>query len=322
MDVSTAILPAQKSSAQESRVIGAIVKDLVNLSKPGILVLLLISTGCPMIVAAGGHFPTAVFFPTIIGGALLSASASAFNCLWDRDIDLIMERTRKRPLPDGRIEVFEALVFSSLLGIAGVLVLWNFTNPVAALVGLSGHLFYVLVYTMWLKRSSPQNIVIGGAAGAVPPIVGWAAVSGSIELPAVLLFLIIFLWTPPHFWALALNRNEDYRRASIPMMPVVAGERSTHKQMLFYAVLLLPICWLLVYSAPQLGIISTVGLSALSLLFIAKNVKLLMLGRQAETPEIKQLKTKTSWGIFSFSMIYLALLFFLIVGDSIYTASL
>ena len=313
MDASTTLLVSR-----ENRIASTIARDLLNLTKPGILVLLLISTGCPMIVAAGGSFPTAVFLPTILGGALLSASASAFNCIWDRDIDQIMERTRRRPLPDGRIEVLEAVAFGIFLGIAGVLVLWHYTNPVAALVGLSGHLFYVLVYTMWLKRSSPQNIVIGGAAGAVPPIVGWAAVTGNIEIPALILFTIIFLWTPPHFWALALNRNEDYRRASIPMMPVVRGERSTHFQMLVYAFLLIPTCWLLVYSAPQLGIISGVGLTLLSLVFLYKNAHLYLLGRKESTPEIVEEKVKISWGVFGFSMIYLALLFFVIVGDAVY----
>jgi len=307
-------------SGRESRLFGAVAKDLLNLCKPGILVLLLISTGCPMIVAAGGTFPYEVFLPTILGGALLSASASALNCIWDRDIDSIMQRTKKRPLPDGRIEIIEALVFSLLLGVLGLVVLWKFTNPVAALVALSGHLFYVLVYTIWLKRSTPQNIVIGGAAGAVPPIVGWAAVSGSVDIPAVLLFAIIFLWTPPHFWALALNRNEDYRRASIPMMPVVAGERSTHRQMLFYAFTLLPISWLFVYMTPQLGSISAVGLTILATVFLFMNFKLFLLGRKLETPELIELKTKTSWRVFSFSMIYLALLFFVTVFDSVWVA--
>lgn len=307
--------------ARDTRLFGAVAKDLLNLCKPGILVLLLISTGCPMIVAAGGTFPYAVFFPTILGGALLSASASALNCIWDRDIDLIMNRTKTRPLPDGRIEIAEALVFSLILGVLGVVVLWRLTNPVAALVALSGHLFYVLVYTGWLKRCTPQNIVIGGAAGAVPPIVGWAAVSGSIEIPALLLFAIIFLWTPPHFWALALNRNEDYRRASIPMMPVVAGEKSTHNQMLFYAFTLLPVSWLFVYMTPQLGVISAIGLSILALVFLLMNFKLYLLGRKTETPEIKELKTKTSWKVFSFSMIYLALLFFVTVFDSVWKAN-
>jgi protoheme IX farnesyltransferase len=174
------------------------------------------------------------------------------------------------------------------------------------------------VYTVWLKRSTPQNIVIGGAAGAVPPIVGWAAVSGTIDLPAVLLFAVIFLWTPPHFWALALNRNEDYRRASIPMMPVVAGERKTHWQMFLYALLLLPISWWFVYVTPQVGAISGVGLSTLALVFIYQNLKLLLLGQQPETAQLKELKTKVSWRVFSFSMIYLALLFFVIVIDAIY----
>jgi len=297
-------------------------KDLASLCKPGIIVLLLISTGCPMIVAAGGTFPFEVFIPTIIGGALLSASASALNCIWDRDIDAIMERTKSRPLAAGRLEVRQALTLSILLGGLGFAVLWRWTNPAAALVALSGLLFYFLVYTVWLKRTTPHNIVIGGAAGAVPPIVGWCAVTGSITLPSFLLFLIIFLWTPPHFWALALNRNEDYRRASIPMLPVVRGERSTHLQMLLYALSLIPVSILFVFVTPQLGLISIIGLTALAGVFSWKNLQLFQLGRKTETAALREEKTRRAWDIFGFSLIYLALVFVTTVVDSAYSSSI
>jgi protoheme IX farnesyltransferase len=286
-------------------------RDLIAVCKPGIIVLLLISTGCPMIVAAGGRFPYEVFFQTLLGGALLSASASCLNCLWDRDIDRIMERTKQRPIAAGRLSASQAVVWAIFLGGLGLWVLWNFTNPVAALVGLSGHLFYFLIYTVWLKRTTPQNIVIGGAAGAVPPIVGWAAVTGELALTPFLMFLIIFLWTPPHFWALALNRNEDYRRAGIPMLPVVAGARATHLQMLLYAFLLVPASAWLVESSSELGLISWVGLTALSLIFFMKVLRLSLSEKVSEA-----LKVKRAWDVFGFSLVYLALFFLITVIDA------
>jgi heme o synthase len=197
------------------------------------------------------------------------------------------------------------------LGVLGLWVLWKFTNPIAALVGLSGHLFYFLIYTLWLKRTTPQNIVIGGAAGAVPPIVGWAAVTGDLVLTPFLMFLVIFLWTPPHFWALALNRNEDYRRANIPMLPVVAGARATYIQMLIYAFLLIPVSAWLVQSTPELGLISWVGLIVLSLIFFLKVLRLTFSERTSEA-----LKVKRAWDVFGFSLFYLALFFLITVIDA------
>ena len=289
-----------------------VLSDYINLTKPGIILLLLISTCCPMVLASRGEVQLDKVFWALIGGALMSGSASALNCIWDRDIDAIMLRTKNRPMAAGRIAPFAALLFAGLLGAVGLVVLSYFLNPLAAAISLVGHLFYVFVYTIWLKRSTPQNIVIGGAAGAVPPIVGWAAVTGSVNIDAVLMFMVVFLWTPPHFWALALNKNEDYRRASVPMLPVVAGERATYRQMVFYAALLIPTSLLLVWTNEDLGMFSLLTLLLLGMVFLWKNVKLMRL----KHPDLET-KTKAAWDVFGFSLIYLALFFVCLVVDSL-----
>ena len=286
--------------------------DLISLTKPRIMVLLLITTCCPMILAAGGiGLDMSVVFWALLGGALVSGSASAINCIYDQDIDSIMERTKTRPLPAGRIEPALAFAFSLVIGLLGLFVLQVFINSAAAAVALAGHLFYVFIYTMWLKRTTVQNIVIGGAAGAVPPMVGWVAVTGELNLTAWLLFGVIFLWTPPHFWALALNKNEDYQRAGVPMMPVVRGEQSTIIQMLWYSIALLPVCVFLVYSSPYLGWLSMLSFGLLNSIFIFKIYQLRKLTNQG-SPQ----KSKKAWDVFGFSLIYLALLFALLVIDS------
>lgn len=290
----------------------AVVADFISLTKPGIIVLLLISTCCPMVIASRGAVPMDRVFWALVGGALMSGSASALNCIWDRDIDAIMLRTRNRPMAAGRLPLFAALLFSAALGAIGLVVLSHFLNPLSAAISLAGHLFYVFVYTIWLKRRTPQNIVIGGAAGAVPPLVGWAAITGSVNIDAVLMFLVVFLWTPPHFWALALNKNEDYRRANVPMLPVVAGERATYVQMAIYAVLLIPTSLLLVWTNEDLGVFSFVTLLLLGLVFLAKIVKLMRL----KQPTL-EVKTKAAWDVFSFSLLYLALFFVCLVVDSL-----
>ena len=193
----------------------------VQLTKPRIVELLLITTVPAMIAAAGGWPGLWLVVATLIGGTLSAAGANTINCVVDRDIDAIMRRTRSRPLPAGRVRPGPALLFGVGLGVAGFLWLWATTNLLAATLSTSALLFYVLVYTMFLKRTSPQNIVIGGAAGAVPALVGWAAVSNSLAAPAWVMFAIIFLWTPPHFWALSLRYEDDYRAAGVPMLPVV-----------------------------------------------------------------------------------------------------
>lgn len=306
------------SRAQVPRVLGrdrfaliSVCGDLFDLMKPRIISLLLISTLCPMILASAGQVELSVVLWALLGGTLISGSASAINCIWDRDIDAVMERTKDRPLPAGRISVASATIFALLIGFIGLWVLELHLNRAAAAWALVGHLFYVFVYTMWLKRSTPHNIVIGGAAGAVPPLVGWAAVTGGVDLTALLLFLVVFLWTPPHFWALALNKSGDYARAGVPMLPTVAGEAVTHRHMLWYALSLIPVTALLVWSSPVLGWTSLVGLIGLSGIFSLKVYELIRLRGEGQ-----ELKTKKAWEVFGFSLVYLALFFAWMVVDS------
>jgi protoheme IX farnesyltransferase len=210
----------------------------VQLTKPRVMSLLLVTTAAAMVVAARGLPPLGLVLATLVGGALMSGGAGAINHYVDRDIDPLMGRTAWRPIPSGRVSPRRALGFGLLLSGLATLVLLRFVNPLAAglaLVGLGG---YVGVYSLWLKRSTPSNIVIGGAAGAVPPLVGWAAVNGDLGLTAWYLFAIVFFWTPPHFWALALLIKQHYARAHVPMLPVVRGEAETRRQILLYALLL------------------------------------------------------------------------------------
>ena len=285
--------------------------DVISLAKPRILTLLLIATCCPMILAGHGRVPLEMFMAALFGGALISGSASVINCIWDRDIDAVMERTRNRPLPAKRLSVMTAAVFALLLGVGGFVVLYAGLNPLAAYTALFGHFFYVVIYTMWLKRSTPQNIVIGGAAGAIPPIVGWVGVTGRLDLEAWLMFLLIFLWTPPHFWALALNKNSDYARAGVPMLPVVAGEKATHRQMLWYALSLIPVSLVLVLANEELGWFSMVTLLSLGFVFAFKVYQLKLIDEN-NVPA----KTKKAWDVFYFSLLYLALFFVCLVVDS------
>jgi protoheme IX farnesyltransferase len=218
-----------------------VVRDYMSLTKPAIIVLLLVTTVGAMLLAAGGLPPLKLLLFTLLGGALSSGGANAINCYIDRDIDKIMARTRHRPVPAGRIPPVHALAFGVALGALSFVILAVFVNLLAAVLALSGLLFYVFVYTRWLKRSTPSNIVIGGAAGAVPPLVGWAAVTGEVSLPAIFLFLVIFYWTPPHFWSLALLIKREYAQARVPMLPVVRGDEETRRQILLYTLLLLAI---------------------------------------------------------------------------------
>jgi protoheme IX farnesyltransferase len=266
-----------------------------------------------MFLAAGGYPGGWPLLLAAVGGFLISGSASVFNCIYDRDIDAVMQRTRQRPIAAGRLDVDAAAMFGGLIGILGFVILWLGLNPVAAIVALIGHLFYVFVYTIWLKRTSPQNIVIGGAAGAFPPLVGWAAVTGSVNLTALLLFLVIFLWTPPHFWALALVKNEDYKRAKVPMMPVVAGAALTVNQMLFYAILLVPCTIAIIFTSEHLSWFSLVSFVLLGVVFVQKILRLRKAVPIATCPEDSH---PASWKVFTFSMIYLAGFFFVIVLDS------
>lgn len=218
----------------------------VALTKPRIIELLLITTVPAMVLAAGRWPGTSLVIFTLIGGTLSAAGANVLNCVYDRDIDEVMRRTKGRPLARHEVPPVNALVFGIVLGVAGFGVLAISSNLLAATISTAALLFYVFVYTIWLKRRSPQNIVIGGAAGAAPVLVGWAAVTGSLAIPAWILFFVVFYWTPPHFWALAVRYRDDYERAGVPMLPVVAGVPATTKRMLLYTGLMVGVSLLLV----------------------------------------------------------------------------
>lgn len=205
------------------------------LTKPRIIELLLITTVPAMVLAAGGWPGWALVVNTLVGGTLSAGGANALNNWFDRDIDEVMRRTRRRPLPRHQVEPAQALAFGVVLGVAGFIWLWIAANWLAAVISTAALLFYVLVYTAGLKRRSVQNIVIGGAAGAAPALVGWAAVRGDLALPAWVLFAIVFYWTPPHFWALAVRYQDDYAAAGVPMLPVVQGVEATTRSMLLYS---------------------------------------------------------------------------------------
>ncbi len=233
----------------------------VELTKPRIIELLLITTVPAMVLAAGGWPDTGLVVATLIGGMLSSGGANTINQVIDQDIDAVMRRTRGRPIPSGRVTAPRALVFGIVLGLAGFLWLWITVNLLAATLSTAALLFYVLVYSMYLKRSTTQNIVIGGAAGAVPTLVGWAAVTGDLALPAWIMFAIVFFWTPPHFWALALKYEDDYRSAGIPMLPVVVGRRRTLDQIFLYSVVVVGVSLLLIPVVPMGWIYSTAAVS-------------------------------------------------------------
>ena len=268
-----------------------------QLTKPRIIVLLLITTVPAMVIAARGLPSGWLILATLMGGTLAAGSANAINCYYDRDIDERMARTRRRPLPAHRVEPGLALEFGVALGVVAFVFLARAVNLLAALLAVAAILFYVFVYTIGLKRSTPQNIVIGGAAGAVPVLVGWAAVTGRVEVPALMLFGIIFIWTPPHFWALALKFEGDYREAGVPMLPVVAGKRATLRQIFLYSLLLFAVT-LAFAPIGKMGAIYLGSAFVLGVLFIWHAVKLLRSGEM-----------RAAMGMFRFSIIYLALLF-------------
>jgi protoheme IX farnesyltransferase len=280
-------------------------REYFQLTKPTIVMLMLV-TGLPAILMAGrGHVEPLVLVMALVGTAMAAGAASALNHYWDRDIDAVMERTSKRPIPGGHVGPSQALSFGLTIGVLSVALLAMYTTWLAAALGLFSIFFYVVIYTMWLKRSTPQNIVIGGAAGATAPLIGWAAVTGHVSLEAWLMFAVIFLWTPPHFWALALYRKEDYARAGVPMMPVVAGERATILQMVVYTWLTVA-CSLglwLVGSSGWLYLLAAAGLGAV---FIWRAHALL-----ARPSELGSKK------LFVFSIFYLLGLFVAIFLDEV-----
>ncbi|HET7111469.1 MAG TPA: heme o synthase [Gemmatimonadales bacterium] len=276
----------------------SLMRDLVTLTKPRIISLLLVTTIAPMFITPVGLPSWRLILTVLVGGYLMAGGANAINMWFDRDIDTRMSRTRLRPIPAGRVAPPAALVFGVGLGAVAFFIFYRFVNPLSAWLALSGLLFYVLIYTMWLKRSTTQNIVIGGAAGAFPPLVGWAAMTGRIDLAAIYLFAIIFYWTPPHFWALALIKQRDYARAGVPMMPVVRGERRTKMEMLLYTLFLLPLTVMPSFFG-ALGVIYLVAASLLGLRLLWYCVQLLR-----ETGV-----TPTAWRMYKYSLLYLFLLF-------------
>ena len=277
----------------------------IGLTKPRIIELLLVTTVPSMIVAERGMPGLGLILLTLLGGTLAAGGANSINCYVDRDIDEIMPRTRRRPLPAHKIAPRKALVFGAVLGTVAFVQLWTTVNPLAAGLALAALLFYVFVYTIGLKRTTPQNIVIGGAAGAMPALVGWAAVTGTIELPALALFGIIFYWTPPHFWALSLRYERDYAAAGVPMMPVVYGRRETTKHILLYSLLLLAMC-LAFFSVARMGVLYLSAALVLNAVFIGWAVRL-----------YRKPEPRIAWGMFRFSIYYLALLFAAAAADQL-----
>ena len=277
-------------------------RDLLALTKPRIISLLLVTTIAPMYVAGSPSWQ--LVLTVFVGGYLMAGGANAVNMYMDRDIDDQMSRTRLRPIPSGRVRAEVVLAFGVLCATAATFLLARVANVLTAALALGGFYTYVFVYTRWLKRSSPQNIVIGGAAGAFPPLVGWASVTGRIDLLAVYLFLIIFYWTPPHFWALALNKQRDYGNAGVPMAPLVWGERETKRNMLWYTLILVPLTLL------------PTAFGALSMPYF---VMALLLGAWLLVGVVRVVRAadfvKPAWSVYKYSLLYLALLFAAMVVD-------
>ena len=277
-------------------------RDLVMLTKPTIISLLLVTTAAPMYIAGRPHLW--LLATVMLGGYLMAGGANAVNMYLDRDIDNVMMRTRRRPIPSGRMTPLAVLSFGIVLAATATWLLAFYVNVLTAALALSGFYFYVFIYTRWLKRTTPQNIVIGGAAGAFPPLVGWAAVTGRIDLTAIFLFLIVFYWTPPHFWALALNKQKDYGNARVPMAPLVWGERETMRQMFWYTIVLLVVT-LLPVTYGAFGWIYAVCATFLGGLLLGGVVKMM---RAKDW-------VKPAWWVYGYSLLYLALLFVAMVVD-------
>ncbi|GCE20779.1 heme o synthase [Dictyobacter kobayashii] len=282
-----------------------VISAYINLMKPHVTVLLLGITVAAMVIVHGSLPALGLVIATLLGGAMAAGSANCINCYIDRDIDQVMSRTQRRSLPAGRVQPRQALLFGFALGIGSFLVLTLFVNLLSAVLSAAAIVFYVVVYTMWLKRTTTQNIVIGGAAGAVPVLVGWAAVTNSLSLTAILLFAIIFFWTPPHFWALALLIHKDYERAHIPMLPVVKGEHETRRQVFLYSILLLAIT-LLPYVTQRMGILYLIGAVLLGGILVYMALRLLM-----------DHTKKWARTLFWYSNCYLAVLFAVMVIDRV-----
>jgi len=290
-----AVAPAPRAEARSER--PSLISDYLSLTKPKVISLLLVTTLAAMYITEAGAPSLWLVFWTMVGGYLAAGGAGAINCAFDRDIDINMGRTSRRPVPSGRIAPRSAFIFGLILSLLAVVVLLVFTTPLAALFASLGIIYYALFYTRWLKRSTWQNIIIGGGAGAIPPLVGWTAVTGNVSLAAVVLFAIIFYWTPPHFWALALVKQKDYARAGVPMLPVVAGEAETRWQILVYSTLMVALTGLLT-AIGAMGRVYLVAAALLGALFLRYAWNTWRRGDQASI-----------WGLYKYSLLYLALLF-------------
>jgi len=269
----------------------------VALTKPRIIELLLVTTLPTMVVAQRGVPPVWLMVATLVGGALAAGGANAINMWHDRDIDAVMTRTASRPLVTGLVQPTEALVFAIALEVVAFLLLWGTVNLLSAVLAVCATAFYVFVYTLWLKRTSPQNIVIGGAAGAVPVLIGWSAVTGTLTWAPFVLFAVIFVWTPPHFWALAIKYRDDYAAAEVPMLPVVADARATGRQIVAYTVVLWAVTMAFVPIA-GMGWIYTAAAAVLGAVFLFYSVRLL----QDST-------VRNAMQLFGWSITYVTLLF-------------
>lgn len=301
------------STRDETAVAGvgsASVGDFIALLKPRVMSLVVFTALVGMLIAPGSIHP-------VIGAvalALIAIGGGGSGCLnmwYDADIDAVMTRTRNRPIPAGRVDGASAFAFGMILSVGSVVMLSLVTNLLAGGLLAFTIFFYVVIYTMWLKRWTPQNIVIGGAAGALPPVVGWAAVTGHVAIEPLVLFFIVFLWTPPHFWALALIKSGDYSRAGVPMLPVVAGDRATRIQILIYALVLAPTAvlpWFMGFAGLAYGVLSAV----LGAVFVLLSVRLYFAGVER--------RNRAAGELFGFSLIYLFLLFAVLLGEHLVTA--
>ena len=290
--------------AAPNRSIGQTLAAYVALTKPRIIELLLVTTVPTMVIAQRGLPPLGLVLATLLGGSLAAGSANAINNFVDRDIDELMARTAHRPLPRHSVDPRAALRFGIVLGVIAFAWLVGTVNLLSAVLAVAAILFYVFVYTLGLKRRSPQNIVIGGAAGCVPVLVGWSAVTGEVGLPALLLFAIVFAWTPPHFWALALKYREDYAKAGVPMMPVVHGVAETARQILLYSILL--VCVTLMFGpVGQMGVIYLTAAVALGAIFIYLAWQL-----------VRSTEERVAMRLFRYSITYLGLLFTAMAVDA------
>jgi protoheme IX farnesyltransferase len=294
------------TSAKLERPIGLrqVVRDYVALTKPRVISLLLVTALAGMLVAQRSWPATDLVLAVILGGALAAGGANAINMWFDRDIDAEMYRTRLRPIPAGRVRPTSALVFGIVLNVLAFVLIAGRANLLAAGLTLAATLVYVLVYTMWLKRSTTQNIVIGGAAGAFPPVIGYVAVTGALDLTAMYMFMVVFFWTPPHFWALALRLNSDYDRAQVPMLQVVRGRREVQWQIFLYSLVLLAITMLL-------------GLRGFGIVYLAS--ALILGGVFVGMAVMTMSDPGTRWArrTYKYSLLYLALVFAAMVADAL-----